>query len=347
METKDTLSSCSNSEEQQMQQIQDKAKKSCMVSFRQLHSHLKLLSNNNLNGTRTESGFKRAFATLFGQDIETFTGTMFLNVDQLEKQLDKEEFQEIGSIASFKVLETQFQMFIKSHIYLDDKYVIMTRNYFLQYTQLEIPEFRDTLIHHMESIKKLIDERAQHKREYDSGVNERQVHTTEEKVDTSQALDASLVDIESNIKPIYDEEPMAEVQTTTKINVFATGQQHTEQPEFHNKGEEKGFAIAALKNELRKLTGNSVNTKFAKSSILGKPVLQPHRNQSVVRQPTVFKSERPRISKPRFASQVDVNNDLSKPVTTHYLPRERESAVVKPHQVIDWAHLGIASNDMV
>ncbi|GJT26267.1 hypothetical protein Tco_0906542 [Tanacetum coccineum] len=30
METKDTLSSCSNSEEQQMQQIQDKAKKSCM-----------------------------------------------------------------------------------------------------------------------------------------------------------------------------------------------------------------------------------------------------------------------------------------------------------------------------
>ncbi|GJQ90848.1 hypothetical protein Tco_0001987 [Tanacetum coccineum] len=64
METKDTLSSCSNSEDQQMQQIQDKAKESCMVSFRQLHSHLKLLSNNDLKGTRTESGFKRAFHTL-------------------------------------------------------------------------------------------------------------------------------------------------------------------------------------------------------------------------------------------------------------------------------------------
>ncbi|GJY98381.1 hypothetical protein Tco_0515291 [Tanacetum coccineum] len=117
METKDTLSSCSNSEEQQMQQIQDKAKESCMVSFRQLHSHLKHLSHDNLKGTRIESGFKRAFATLFGQDVETFIGTMFLNVDQLEKQLDKEEFQEIGSIASFKVLETQFQMFIKSRIF--------------------------------------------------------------------------------------------------------------------------------------------------------------------------------------------------------------------------------------
>ncbi|GJW43553.1 hypothetical protein Tco_0072352 [Tanacetum coccineum] len=98
--------------------------------------------------------------------------------------------------------------------------------------------------------------------------------------------------------------------------------------------QERGFAIAALKNELGKLIGNSANNKFAKSSILGKPVLQPHKNQSVVRQPTSFKSERPRISKPRFASQVDVNHDLSKPVTTHYLPKERDSVVVKPHHVI-------------
>ncbi|GKC85136.1 hypothetical protein Tco_1140853, partial [Tanacetum coccineum] len=260
METKDTLSSCSNSEEQQMQQIQDKAKESCMVSFRQLHSHLKLLSNNDLKGTRTESGFKRAFATLFGQDIETFTGTMFLNVDQLEKQLDKEEFQEIGSMAAFKVLETQFQMFIKSRMYMDDEYVVMTRNYFLQYTQLEIPEFCDTLIQHMESVKKSIDERAKHKQEYNSWVNERQMQTTEDKVDSSKSLDAILVDIESSgttlkekdtsstsgndahaddadIRPIYDEEPMAEVQKTVEINIFATRQQHTEQPEFNNKGE--------------------------------------------------------------------------------------------------------------
>ncbi|GJT76081.1 hypothetical protein Tco_1042806 [Tanacetum coccineum] len=153
-----------SSTDSQMQQIQDKAKRSCMVSFRRLHSHLKLLSNNNLKGTQTEYGFKRAFATLFGQDLETFTGTMFLNMDQLEKQLDNEEFQEIGSMAYFKALETQFQMFIKLRIYLDDEYVVMTHNYFLQYTQLEILEFCDTLMQHMESIKKSIDERALHKR---------------------------------------------------------------------------------------------------------------------------------------------------------------------------------------
>ncbi|GJW21086.1 hypothetical protein Tco_0031708 [Tanacetum coccineum] len=75
--------------------------------------------------------------------------------------------------------------------------------------------------------------------------------------------------------------------------------------------QEKVFANVALKNELRKLKGNSVDTKFAKPSILGKTVLQPPRNQSVVRQPNAFKSERPNFSKPRFASQVDVNNVLN------------------------------------
>nr|GEZ67976.1 hypothetical protein [Tanacetum cinerariifolium] len=50
----------------------------------------------------------------------------------------------------------------------------------------------------MESIKKSINERAQHKREYDSWVNERPMQKTEEKVDTSKALDASLVDTESS-----------------------------------------------------------------------------------------------------------------------------------------------------
>ncbi|GJU77517.1 hypothetical protein Tco_1274587 [Tanacetum coccineum] len=98
---------------------------------------------------------------------------MFLNVDQLEKQLDNKEFQEIGSMASFKVLETQFQMFINSQIYLNDEYIVMTRNYFLEYTRLDIPEFRDTLIQNMDYVKK-------------------------EKVDSSKALDASLLIIESN-----------------------------------------------------------------------------------------------------------------------------------------------------
>ncbi|GKF00633.1 hypothetical protein Tco_0027556, partial [Tanacetum coccineum] len=34
------------------------------------------------------------------------------------------------------------------------------------------------------------------------------------------------------------------------------------------------------------------------------------------------------------ASQVDVSNDLSKPVTTHYMPKRREFAPAKPHNMI-------------
>ncbi|GJS94649.1 hypothetical protein Tco_0801617 [Tanacetum coccineum] len=404
-------------------------------------------------------------------------------------------------MAAFKVLETQFQMFIKSRMYMDDEYVVMTRNYFLQYTQLEIPEFRDTLIQHMESVKKSIDERALHKREYDIWVNERQMQTTEDKVDSSKALDASLVDTKSSgteskeqdtssrsgndahaddadIRPIYDEEPMVEVQTTAEINIFATGQQHTEQPEFNNEGEvdqnaeqchgtcplpdtltdnqttelsnqslesenirlkktvaqfqkdflrmeahcvnlELKYQNQALKEgqhgQFLKVTSNEAKVKhdidvietinielehkvakllkenktlkrhykemfdsikttrakniehttslianndkfkaqlqekgFAIAALkMRKPALQLRRNQSVVRQPAAFKSERPRFSKQQFASQVDVNNDLSKPVTTHYLPKEKESAVAKPHHMIAPGLSRYSSNDMV
>ncbi|GJT39264.1 hypothetical protein Tco_0939129 [Tanacetum coccineum] len=189
---------------------------------------------------------------------------------------------------------------------------------------------------------------ALHKREYDSKVNERQLQTKEGKVDTCKALDVSLVvtkrsgtefekqdtrsrsgnDVDvTDIKPLYYEEPMAETieQTTSLI---------AQKAEFKAQLQEKGFAIAELKNKLRKLTGNSMNTKFAKPSILGKLILYPLRNQSVVRQLTAFKFKQPKFSKPQFASQVDVNNDFSKSVTTHYFPRERKSAFAKPHHVI-------------
>nr|GEY44152.1 hypothetical protein [Tanacetum cinerariifolium] len=75
-------------------------------------------------------------------------------------------------------------------------------------------------------------------------------------------------------------------------------------------------------------------------------MLQSHRNQSVVRQPTAFKSERSRISESRFASQVDVYNNLSKPVTTHYFLKEREVASAKPHHMITYSNSRIISKNM-
>ncbi|GJX26260.1 hypothetical protein Tco_0232556 [Tanacetum coccineum] len=302
----------------------------------------------------------------------------------------------------------------------------------------------------MSNVKKSVAERTRHQRQYDKRVNKRQMQTQERNHDLRKALDAGLVVKESSgtesgkqdtssksgndadadnedIKPVYDEEPMVEVQLTVICNIFATGQHHAEQPEIINKGKveqyieqcevkspmldssldfsrmeahcialelkypnqalksgQQGQILnetsnkAKMKNEIvafetiniklehsvatllvenehlhkenehlkqtykdlydsikkTRLRGNSVDTKFAKPSVLGKPVLQPLKKQSVVRQLTAFKSERPKISKPWFASQVDVKQDLSKPVTQHYLPKERESAFAKPDHVI-------------
>ncbi|GJT01865.1 hypothetical protein Tco_0823034 [Tanacetum coccineum] len=110
-----------------------KAKEKCMAYFRSLHSHLQVLSKEDLKGTRIEHGFKRAFMSLFGQDVDTFTSTMLLNVDQLQKQLNKDEFQEDGSMAAFWVVK----------------------------------HFRDTLLQHMGNVKKSVAERTRHQRQYD------------------------------------------------------------------------------------------------------------------------------------------------------------------------------------
>nr|GEV12138.1 hypothetical protein [Tanacetum cinerariifolium] len=277
-------------------------------------------------------------------------------------------------MAAFNVRKTQFQMFIMSRIYLNDEYVAMTRSYFQQYTKLSIPAFRDILIQHMKSVKKSIEERAQHKIEYDSWVNERQMQTIEEKVDKSKALDASLVDTDysgtdskeqdtssilgndihhddADIRPIYDEEPMAEVQATAKINIFAIGQQYVGQPKFNNEGEvdQNAEECHDACPSPAILTDNQTpehSYQTFESENIWKPMLQSHRNQLVVRQPTAFKSEQPRISKPRFASHVNVNNDLSKPITTHYLPKEREAASAKPHHMIASSNSRISSKNM-
>ncbi|GKE20848.1 hypothetical protein Tco_1432360, partial [Tanacetum coccineum] len=86
--------------------------------------------------------------------------------------------------------------------------------------------------------------------------------------------------------------------------------------------QKKVFANVALKNELRKLKGNNVDTKFAKPSDLGKPVLQPPKNQSVVRQLNAFKFERPNFLKPRNSQEESYgSNDTAH---NHYLEEARK-----------------------
>ncbi|GJU50884.1 hypothetical protein Tco_1220439 [Tanacetum coccineum] len=258
---------------------------------------------------------------------------------------------------AFRALKTQFQLLINFQDYFD--YFDdgpMIRKFFLAYTQTELPKFRDTLIPHMEYVKKSIDERTQLKRD----------GTKSDKHDTSSRSGTYIThDVDAYIRPVNDQVSFAEVQLTAQHNVHANEQQHTEQSEpiydtwllekdaeqyqvknpllnaelFKTKEmiekETYNELSHSIKNELTKLKGSSVDTKFAKASIFGKPVLQPLRNQSFVRQPTTFRSERPKFSKLRFASHFDVKNDLPKPVTPHYLPKVIESVFVKPHHVTE------------
>ncbi|GJV90576.1 hypothetical protein Tco_1538389 [Tanacetum coccineum] len=139
-------------------------------------------------------------------------------------QFDKEEFQEIGSMDAFRVLKTQFQQFIDLWFSLDDDDGQMTSKYCIEYTRIEVQHFHDTLIQHMESVKKSIDERELHKREYDN------------RDECIRSGNDTYTD-NTNIKPVYDEEPMAKVQLTTECNIFGTRQQHVEQPKFNNEGD--------------------------------------------------------------------------------------------------------------
>ncbi|GKF88931.1 hypothetical protein Tco_0262894, partial [Tanacetum coccineum] len=84
--------------------------------------------------------------------------------------------------------------------------------------------------------------------------------------------------LKKHYKDLYDS-----IKVTRTKTIEQTTSLIAKNDEFKAQIQEKGFGIVALKNELRKLIGNSVNTKFAKSSISGKLALQPRRNQSVVR----------------------------------------------------------------
>ncbi|GJR71888.1 hypothetical protein Tco_0084253 [Tanacetum coccineum] len=250
---------------------------------------------------------ERAFMTLFGQDNETFISTMFLYVDQLQNQLDKDEFQEDKSMAAFWVLNNQFQKFIDWQYFLDYDSE-MTEKLFAEYTgiQMQSRESKDVLSKALDA--SLV-------------VTECSRTKSDEHITSSSSGTYITHVVDADIRPVNDQVLSAEVHVTAQHNVLANEQLHTDQSDqrydtylleksvenadLKSQIQEKVFVNAALKNELRKLKGNRVDTKFAKASILGKLPLQPSRNHSVLNQ-----------------------------LTPHYLPKVQEYVLAKPHHVI-------------
>ncbi|GJR26855.1 hypothetical protein Tco_1103087 [Tanacetum coccineum] len=80
----------------------------------------------------------------------------------------------------------------------------------------------------MSNVNKYVAERTRHQRQYDRRVFIERSGTESEKQDTSNRSGNDTDTDNAYNRPIYDEEPMAELQLTVGCNIFATGQQHTD-----------------------------------------------------------------------------------------------------------------------
>ncbi|GJU87309.1 hypothetical protein Tco_1294855 [Tanacetum coccineum] len=120
--------------------------------------------------------------------------------------------------------------------------------------------------------------------------------------------------LKQTYKDLYDSIKKTRVQTKDHNDslIAQINSKTVENADLKAQIQEKVFANVALKNELRKLKGNSVDTNFAKSSILGKPVLQPPKQQSVVRQPNAFKFREFVLAKPHHVIAPGSSRNSSK-----------------------------------
>nr|GEY32067.1 hypothetical protein [Tanacetum cinerariifolium] len=135
-------------------------------------------------------------------------------------------------------------MFIDSQIPLDYDSQI-TDKYFAEYIRIKVKQFKETLLQRMSNVKMSVVKRTHHQRQYDRRVNTRHMQTQKRKHDLGKALDVGLVVTESSriepekhdissmlgndadannadIKPIYDDKPIAEVQLTTERSLRST-----------------------------------------------------------------------------------------------------------------------------
>ncbi|GKB52617.1 hypothetical protein Tco_0903370 [Tanacetum coccineum] len=82
----------------------------------------------------------------------------------------------------------------------------MSNKYFAEYTRIEVKQFRYTLLQHIGNVKKSVAKRIRHQRQYDRRSSETESEVQDESSRSGNDTDADDVDI----RPIYDEEPMAE-----------------------------------------------------------------------------------------------------------------------------------------
>nr|GEW55106.1 hypothetical protein [Tanacetum cinerariifolium] len=242
METKDTLSSCSNLDEQEIQQLQ---------------KHVKILKENSVNKfnalkTTTQCLkrqtftydllFQQAFAHLFHTDIRTFKYELSQNMNNLEKQLNNEILHGKDSKSALSMIKVQFDKFTHSDVLKP----------FDPYSSSAL---------------------------YD---RENQSNTSgdERNMSRNECNDKSTSGDDTDIRPSYDTEPMDERNMSNVFQ--KEREQYFKIQDLKAHLQDKNIAISELKKLIEKIKGKSVDTNFEKQSILEKPPLQSIRNRPVV-----------------------------------------------------------------
>ncbi|GJR40069.1 retrovirus-related pol polyprotein from transposon TNT 1-94 [Tanacetum coccineum] len=400
----------SNSHERelhQLQQMQHKAKESCMESFRLLHSHLKqdtssssgnylthvvdadikpvndqvpfaevqLTAQHNVlaNEQQHTRQSKPIYDTYLLEKVDSNTTHDSKNMSHRGREIDQdaEQYQVKSPLLNAELFKTKEMIEKETYNELSHRFLLLEKHYIsleLEIQQkdasfqsnkpgknqdaLEFHEFfrindlkaqlqaKTILICNLKNQIKSVKEASSEAKVKDDidvieTINIKLEHNVAKLLVANEQLHKENEHLKQTYKELYDSIKKTCVQNKDNSDslISQINQKSIENADLKAQIQKVVFANVTLKNELRKLKGNSVDTKFAKALILGKLPLQPSINHLVVRQPNAFTSERLRISRPRFASKIDEKNDLSKTVTPHYLPKVRESAPAKPHHV--------------
>ncbi|GKA13566.1 hypothetical protein Tco_0693212 [Tanacetum coccineum] len=224
------------------------------------------------------------------------------------KQLDKDEFQEDGSMTAFWVVNNQFQNFIDSKFTLDyDSQMTDTR--FVQYTGIEVQHFRDTLLQHLGNVKKSVAERTRHKRQYERRVNKRQMQTQESKIDTGKALDADLVDTES---------------IRTDSTVQDDNSRVDQYPE-----------TCQVKSHMPDSSPDNQTTEYSKQSLESENILLKKTGTGQILKETSNKAKiLQRIDLYLKTMNIELEHSVATVLYSTLLPRKQKSAFAKPDHVI-------------
>ncbi|GJW46132.1 hypothetical protein Tco_0077778 [Tanacetum coccineum] len=122
METKDTLSSCSDLDKQEIQQLQKQAKilkENSLNKFNALKTTTQRLERQTFTNCLS---FQQEFSHLYHTNVKTFKYELSQNMNNLEKQLNNEILYEKDSKSALSVIKVQFEKFIHSETLKSSNY---------------------------------------------------------------------------------------------------------------------------------------------------------------------------------------------------------------------------------